>query len=88
MLLEYLQVEAKELKLAIKTVETKHNYCCHEAKCKHGELLRKEHERLAKQLETRQKQIKMLTVGGNSLMESTLQQVSLQYAQGCPLYFP
>ena len=73
-LLQFLRLEAKELELAINTVEQKHAKCCHDAKCEHGKLLRMEYERLTRQHATKEEQMDMLI---NNLIGSALQQVSL-----------
>ena len=61
MLRRNLRVEAEELVLAINTIKDEHSKCCHEAKCEHGQLLREERQRLAKQHETKERQINALT---------------------------
>ena len=73
MLLQFLQLEANKLELAIHTVTEKHSTCCHEAKCEHSELLREEYKRLAKLYATKEEQMNMLT---HDLIGSVLQQVS------------
>ena len=77
MLRQSLLLEAKEMDLAMYTILREHHRCCRDGHSEHGELLREEHRRLARQHATKEKEINTLT---NSLVESTLQEVSLSPA--------
>ncbi|CAL5226183.1 g9013 [Coccomyxa viridis] len=75
MLRQSLLLEAKEMDLTMNTILWEHHRCCRDGHSEHGELLREEHRRLARQHATKEKAINTLT---NSLVESTLQEDSIK----------